>query len=190
MRIVNNTLFAPFYIFIKFGYQVPDEVVIDKLGIKDYLVGGTEKHTPKEGFDIWDFYITEVDNWTHIMDENYELWADKNIRQSIEEIALQGSEVFYCSFGDMDDAFDFVYYQNGLLRRKYVLEYTEKPTYTLTENIGKPLLNEETTLKLKDSWQKVTTLASSIGINLTHHPEHIKRYGLERKSFQFNEGEY
>ena len=139
-RFINNIFQAPFYIFIRFDYAISDDTVIKKLGIEGY--SPCEALVPKrKSYTIWDFYITEKSGWTHIIDDCYQLWFDGQIRDHIQEIAEDGYEIFYCSVGDIDPSFDFVYYQDGVLKRKYVFDIIPgSPTSELAilENTGIP----------------------------------------------------
>lgn len=193
MQFKNNILYSPFYIFIKFGYPISDEDVLDKLGIRDYQELSLKETKEEYIREINKFYITELGDWTHIIDGWYGLWYS-DIRTYIDEIA-KNHEVFYASIGDIDDSFDFVYYQNSILRRKYVVEdpHFSRNKLVIKENYGSSLVGEEKILlqRDKDPWYTITELAQNIGISLNHPLENIRAYGVpDKDDFVFNENEY
>jgi len=179
MRLTNGILDSPFYIFIKSAINLTDEEILKSLGLEEF----TEMEKTKiqngyiEGMDI--LYITRVGEWLHIIDGCSYLWIDKQIRKNLE-ILGKSFEVIYSSIGDVDMSFEFVYYKDGKLRRKYILEDPNYSKYQLIikENFGIPLDGEQDSLDNEDNWGKMINLVKSIGIPLNHKKEEIKCYGM------------
>ena len=173
MYLDGNTFFSPFYMFIKDNHQLEDEELLEQLGLTNYqlLQDATESRKC--------LYITEDNNWKHLMDDwSYTLWHNKDIRNRLRELS-QRFDVFYCSIGDYDESFDFVYCQQGMEKRKYVVE---DPFYNggeVTENIGQALKAEEIALEEEEAVDKVLCLAVSLGVNIHHNLETTRCYTEE-----------
>ena len=127
-----------------------------------------------------DFYlrVTRDKEWIHIMDNwLYSLWQSDDFQHRVDKLG-EKYDIFYCSVGDSDDGFDFTYYENGKLRRKYLVSdyFTH---LEITQNIGNPLPFEEDNLKKLDELGKVISIAKSIGIEINHKLENIVCYQYE-----------
>jgi len=110
-----------------------------------------------------------MDNWW------YNLWHSDSFRKKIDKLG-EKYDIFYCSMGDCDYSFDFTYYKDGLLRRKYVVDDPDFKGGKLIENIGKSLPFEEDNLKNIGQGGKIISIAKSIGIETNHKLESISCY--------------
>lgn len=194
MRLNNGILDSPFYIFIKPDTVLTDVEILNLLGIEKYTEIEKNKFQNGyvEGMDI--FYITRVGEWMQIIDGCNYLWVDEQIRNKINVLG-KSFEVMYCSIGDVDMSLEFVYYKEGKLRRKYILEDPNYSKYQLVvkEDFGLPLDREEDSLNNENNWDKIISLVKSIGIPLNHKKEDIKCYGIKSNldlDFFFDENEY
>jgi len=103
--------------------------------------------------------------WTHIADDfGYTLW-----HRSVEAIAeLSASyDVFRNSIGDIDNSFEFEYYRDGKLVRKFVFEDNVfERTQIVTADSGAKLIGEPKTFdSLKSSAQKMLPeITEALGI--------------------------
>ncbi|BDS11326.1 hypothetical protein [Aureispira anguillae] len=178
MRIIDSTLFSPFYIFIK-ASDLSDSEVLNLLGIKKFeLLNKYQKH-PKNWQKKRTLFITECKNWIHIMDfMDYNLWHNPQLRINLELISKK-YDIFYCSTGDDDYSYDFTYLKEGILKRKLIVEYPNYKGPIIKENIGKRLLGESEKIVLKDERKEVLSIAKAIGINLNHEESKIRQYLYE-----------
>jgi hypothetical protein len=111
-----------------------------------------------------------MDGWS------YALWQSA-IRERIEQLS-RAHDIFYCSVGNDDHSFEFVYYEDGRLKRKYIVE---DPTYEggeVVEELGTPLANEALALQEEDELDKVLSVAKSLGIEINHSPANIRTYRI------------
>lgn len=82
-------------------------------------------------------------------------------------------DVFRNSLGDIDDSFDFEYYQNGELVRKFVFKHDVfKKTEFIAVDIGRKLVGEPTALDdLKTSSEKMfPSMTQALGITRMTDP--------------------
>lgn len=182
---------SPFYIFIKNGFKMSDQELFTQLGLNNCKL---DKYIDRE-FPTKDryCYLTEQDSWTHLMDDwSYSLWHHKTIRNNIEKLS-QKFDIFYCSVGDIDESFDFVFYERGKLRRKYIVEDPKFNGGDLVENIGTPFPGEEVVLKIKDDIERVLKIARLVGVRIEHKQDKIRCYRYGNKSpdeYYFDENEH
>lgn len=191
MRLINGTFYSPLYIFIKGGFRLSDIEIIKAIDANDYQL--TKLKKPEEAGDSRYLYLTEDAHWTHVMDD---LVGTLLFKQQLQERLSRLSrdfDVFYCSLGDVDDSFDFRYYQNGSVMREHVVEDPKFNGGKTVKSIGKPLAGEKGGLSKKDPPEKVLAIASSLGINIRHDLSKIRCYErpeLASEKFVFNETEY
>lgn len=163
---------SPFYIFIRDSNSVGVAGIIDILDLKCQQITQEEEQADEYGNNI--FYTTTQDEWVHIMDSySYNLWHMSILRDRLHELGRNVDALFWGSVGDSDHSFDFIYYKNGKLVRKYIVE---DPTYQkgiVTENIGSPLEGESNALLQEDERDKVLEIAKLLGIKLKHKKENI-----------------
>jgi hypothetical protein len=111
-----------------------------------------------------------ADNW------HYMLWHKESTRNSIEGLATE-FDVFTCSVGDSDDSFDFVYYREGKLLRRYVVTDPDYNGGSVAEDIGESLPTESDILAdSSDQLAMVLSLAKSIGIKTDYREDELRVY--------------
>jgi len=165
-------LSQPFFIFIRAKGKLSDQDVLKRLGIADFI---RVDWVPDVGSKPY-VLVTDDSEWIHIMDNwSYSLWHDPEVRDCIAQIGAE-FETYACSIGDADRGFDFVYYLDGDLRRKYVVQSPNYNDRVVTEDIGDPLSGEAEALRHKDEWGIVLELAVSLGINIQHDLSRIRIY--------------
>jgi hypothetical protein len=115
-------------------------------------------------------------SWTLLADDwLYTLWNMKSTKGTITELARK-FDVFACSVGDCDNAFDFVYYRDTRLIRRYAIAYPNFRDGIVTENVGDPLPEESNAFKESDPLITVLRIAASIGIGLDFEQYGIRIY--------------
>ena len=183
MRLKNESLLSPFYVFINDNFELSDNQLFKILNLKGYsLITENEerlkgKWTNKETLKKRYLFLTEDKKWKHLMDDwMYTLWFNKRIRKNLQELS-KSFDVFCCSIGDWDDSFDFRYYVAGKEKRVYVVEDPKLNGGEIVKNLGSPLEIEKIALSKKDSHEKILTIASFLGINIKHNLDEIRRYG-------------
>ena len=167
----TNCFDAPFLIFIKGINHLSDNEVFKLLGVRSFeIIDSLEE---KES----SLYLTRCQNWIHIMDNwLYNLYHKTSFKNRLDDIG-KICDIFYCSIGDIDDSFDFTYFQDGKLRRKYVLNDTVPKNQVIEQNIGEVLpLEEEILSKEIDVQIKIVEIAKSVGIGINHKEENIICY--------------
>lgn len=190
MLIKNNSFFAPYYIFIKEGHKLKEKELFERLELLDYnLILDKWKSDAKILLDLKKRYLflTQVENWTHLMDDwMYTLWHDTNFKDNVTKLS-EHFDIFCCSVGDVDDSFDFKYFENGKLKREYIVEDPKFRGGEVTKNFGIPFIGEEIALnKKKEPLDKVLSIAQLVGINTKHQLGKIKCYArLERETEAF-----
>lgn len=125
-----------------------------------------------------------MDDW------RYTLWHNTNFRDNVIKLSKH-FDIFCCSIGDIDNSFNFRYFENGDLKREYVIE--DPNGEEVTKNFGVPFKGEEIALNKKEPLDKVLSIAKLVGINTEHQLNKIKCYArLEKEieAFPFNENEY
>lgn len=106
------------------------------LGLQDYQ----KMFPPLPSYGCHVVFANDAE-WTHIADV-YTLWHSPKPAEFIEEYS-KSYDVFRCSIGDIDESFEFEYYQSGNLVRKFVFDHDVfKNTQTVTEDKGAKLLGE------------------------------------------------
>jgi hypothetical protein len=174
LRFRNGTISSPFLIFVRCARQLSDEELLQRLGIVGFV------RDPKPADNVSCVYLTEDNLWTHIADDwCYTLWHMRTIREAIAGLAKQ-FEIFTCSVGDSDHSFDFAYYCNGTLFRKYVVMDPHWKGGEVVQDIGTRLPGEDEALKLPDETDRVLFLASLLGIDLQHELDRIRVYSRPR----------
>ncbi|MFK7979869.1 MAG: hypothetical protein AB8G86_07805 [Saprospiraceae bacterium] len=196
MLIRNNNFFAPYYIFIKKGNKLKEREFFERLELFDYnLTSDDWKSDDKILLDGKKRYLflTESENWTHLMDDwMYTLWHDTNFKSNVTKLSKY-FDIYCCSVGDVDESFDFKYFESGRLKREYIVEDPKFRGGEITKNFGIPFIGEEIALNKKEPLDKVLSIAKLVGINIEHQLDKIKCYArLERESeaFFFNKNEY
>lgn len=193
LKRLNQSYFSPYFIFVKYGFQISDKEILERLGLNGYNLILDEKEREKEVLNKRYLFLTEDREWTYVMDDwFYTLWHNKEIRNWIKSMS-QEFEIFTCSVGDCDDSFDFTYFKEGRIVRQYVVEDPHFKGGEVVKDFGMPFPIEKEALKKKDLYQKVMTIAESFGIEMNHKKENIRIYGrFENKDEKivFNEDEY
>ncbi|MBL4649772.1 MAG: hypothetical protein JKY03_08575 [Aureispira sp.] len=93
--IPQNTIFAPYYIFIKKVNQKSDLELIKLLGLEGYVYNNKKFKFNEDNFTSG-LYVTECANWFHIIDNwVYNMWyAHQNAKDNdnIDFIAKIGKQ--------------------------------------------------------------------------------------------------
>jgi len=155
-------LHTPFMIYIRSYNTLSDEDFMKLFGLRDYH----KASPPLSSLGSHVVFANDTE-WTHIADDSrYTLWQSPKTAQAVEELS-RSYDVFRNSIGDIDDSFEFEYYQDGKLVRKFVFEHNVfKKTEIITVDIGTKLVGEPATLDdLKSSSEKMFPLITqSLGI--------------------------
>jgi len=155
---MNNRLHAPYFIFMRCAGEYSDADLLAKFGIRDYK---RTSEPPKMGphatlFDSGD-WVMLADDWY------YTLWHLPTTRPAIKKLS-QFTDVYACSVGDCDHSFDFIYYKNGKLARKYVVADPDFKSSIIVEDIGQQLPGESDALQLDDQLETVLAISDAMGI--------------------------
>ena len=178
---INNRVFSPYLVFIKCARIYENHDLLKLLGLNNHNAIEAEDDVASY------FYIARCDEWVHVIDDwFYTLWYSKNFRRNIGNLA-KSYDVFTCSIGESDDSFDFEYYKNGELVRKFVVEDPDDAEKIITENYGAPLYCEAAALSQDDNMDKVLYIAKSLGINVNYDELQPLKYGIREDHSLFNQ---
>jgi hypothetical protein len=162
-----GNLHTPFMIYVRSYNTLSDQDFMKLLGLQSYRK--TPPPLPEVG---WHVVFANDSEWTHIADDfRYTLWHNPRTAEMIEELS-QSFDIFQCSIGDIDDSFEFAYYREGKLVRKFVFEHNVfKGTKIVRNDVGAKLLREPKTFE---------DLKSATFENLGLFPTITKALGIER----------
>jgi len=168
-------LHTPFMIFIRSYNTLSDEDFMRLFGLRDY-----QKMFPPLPSIGWHVVFANDSEWTHIADDyRYTLWHSPKTTEAIEELS-RSYDVFRCCIGDIDESFEFEYFQNGNRIRKFVFEHDVfKKTQIVTVDKGQSLQGEPAELdNLKSSAEKMfPTITQALGIVRVTDPLQNRFYG-------------
>lgn len=176
MRIINGQLWSPFYIIVKDYGKLEISAIFKLLKIDRYShkIQENKIETGSNSLDV--LFVIRRGDWIQIMDNwGYKLWHDKQIRNDIEQLS-KNFELFQFSMGDIDYDYDFSYYKNGELIRKFAIEVRSTKNITIKEDFGTPLICEPESNKFKEPFEIVIPIAKALGIPFNHKLEEIEVY--------------
>lgn len=177
MDIINGLPHTPYLIFLNGLKDKTDQEILELFDLGD----NKETAIRNDLSDKYCIYMSRDDNWIHLMDNYfYTHWHSKNFSMKVEELG-RNYELFSCSVGDCDLSFDFKYYKNGNKIREYVVESPNYNDEILKVNYGEPLLGENEGMQKNDQFNRVTHIASSLGIEIPTDLNKIKCYEIKTK---------
>jgi hypothetical protein len=161
-------LHTPFMIYIKSYNTLSDEDFMKLFGLQDYH----KASPPLSSLGSHVVFANDAE-WTHIADDcRYTLWRNPKTAETVEKLGKQ-YDVFRNSIADIDNSFEFEYYQDKKLVRKFVFDHDVfKNTEFVTVDTGTKLVGEPTTLDdLKSASEKMfPSIIQSLGITRVIDP--------------------
>lgn len=149
-------------IYVRSHNELSDQDFMSLFGLQNY-----HKASPPLPFAGSHIVFANDSEWTHIADDfRYTLWYSPKTIKAITELS-QSYDVFRNSVGDIDDSFEFEYYQAGSLVRKFVFEHNVfKKTQNVTTDIGPKLSGEPETFSSLESsaFKMFPTITEALGI--------------------------
>ncbi|MCA9920294.1 MAG: hypothetical protein KC445_20200, partial [Anaerolineales bacterium] len=136
-------LATSFMIYVRSFNAISDQEFMDFLGLKGY-----HKAFPPLEFTGFHVVFANDSEWTHIADDlRYTLWHSPKTSEAIAELS-KTYDVFRNSRGDIDDSFEFEYYRNGTLARKFVYEHNLfKGRRAIAADVGSKIVAEPNTFE-------------------------------------------
>ena len=120
--------------------------------------------------------LADAGKWVLIADDwHYTLWHMSSTRPTLAVFA-EHCDVFAGSAGDCDHSFDFLYYKDFHLIRKYVVDDPDFKGGRLVENVGEPLPGESAAFKQSDELKIVLEIAASLGIKTDYTERDLRVY--------------
>jgi hypothetical protein len=178
---MNDTLFidgrlhTPYFIFVRCAGRYSDADLLQQLGLAAYR--RTKSARLLEHYAIF----ADDGQWTMIADDwYYTLWHMPSTRPALEELG-RSCDVFAGSVGECDHSFDFVYYQNSRLVRRYVVDDPDFRGGIIVENTGVPLPGEAAAFKEADELRIVLGIAASLGIRTDYTEKDVRVYAPLKK---------
>jgi hypothetical protein len=170
MWFYNNHLSAPQFIFVRCAEKCPDVDLLQAFGLSTYRrakwLWGLERYV----------VLADDGQWTMVADDwFYTLWHMSSTRPAIEKLG-RNYEVFACSINDWDYSFEFVYYSDGRLVRRYVVKDLGFRRGQVVENFGEPLPGESVAFREADELDIVLKVAASLGIRVDYTKRDIRVY--------------
>lgn len=176
MRIIKGQLQAPFYLIIKDYKELEIQELFESLNIERYSYQ-IKEDKEKVGLNSWDvLYVIRRGNWIQLMDNwGYTLWHDKRIHQDIEKLS-KSYEIFQFSFSDAYYDYDFTYFKNGELMRRFSIVANTPKEEVIKVDFGIPLKGESGKHKYKEPIKKIIPIVKSLGITFDHNIDDIEIY--------------
>jgi hypothetical protein len=168
--IVHGRLHAPYFIFLRCAGRYSDSDLLQRFGLADYR--------PRKGLpDRGRYAILAADGqWSLIADDwRYTLWHKPSTRPALVALA-ETCDVFACSVGDCDRSFDFVYYRDARLVRRFVVADPHFQGGVVVEDMGQPLPGEATAFQQSDEFTIVLGIANSLGIKTDFSERDLRAY--------------
>lgn len=149
-------------IYVRSYNRLSDQDFLEIFGLQEYH----EASLPLS-FNSKHVVFANDFEWTHIADDYYyTLWHNPRTIEAIIELS-KSYDIFRNSVGDIDESFEFEYYQNGNLVRKFVFEHDVfKKTKMVSVDIGTKIFGEPKTFSsLKNSAEEMfPTITQGLGI--------------------------
>ena len=190
---LNKTSFSPYFIFIKQGFKMSDDKILETLKLDNYRLITTTIEQSYKNPDKCYLFLAEDNQWTHLMDDwSYSLWFNKKIEGQLKFLSKH-HEIFSFSIGDIDDSYGFKYFNNGEIIREFTLNDVKSNGVEIIKDLGKPFDIEKTALKMKNPYKKLRKFAQHFGISIKYTKDDIRIYGRiekELEKFSFNQEEY
>lgn len=184
---LNQNYFSPFLIFIKGATALPDKELLKLIHLDKYetVNKANENQIAKNSKGY--LFVAKNNGWVYIMDDwSYSLWYDKEVRENLRSLSRR-FEVFYCSVGDIDDSHDFAYFKNGQVIREYVVEDPFLKGGVVVKDVGTPFPIEKEAFLQKDIYEKVITVAKSLGIAFNLQQDEVRIYHKDISQIDFSE---
>jgi len=176
----NDDMFIMFFISIKNINHLSDEEIFRLLGYENvqklaFAIHDTDGSIMYDGGDLH-CYVVDDGEWLTIVDSCYELFHDFRNREKLEKLSYK-YDVFYGTSGDIDESFDYTYYKDGVLRRKYEVSQANFRDLVVEKDIGIFLEGEKEMLLEKEAEKKVIHVARIAGISLKYN-DSMRVYNL------------
>lgn len=167
---VHGELHSPYFIFLRCAGRHSDAELLHRFGLSRF-------RRTNAGPRFSSYVILADDGqWTLIADDwHYTLWHMPSTRPTLAALG-EACDVFACSVGDCDLSFDFVYYHDSRLARRYVVEDPHFQGGAVVEDFGKPLPGESTAFKQSDHLKICLGIAASLGIKTDYTEGDIRVY--------------
>src|SRR5262249_23236755 len=174
--IVDGQLHAPYFIFLRCGGGDSPPELLQQVGLAGF--------PPTEGIPGPGRYVilSTGGDWSLVADDwLYTLWHRPLTRLVVAALG-ETCDVFACSVGDCDRSFDFVYYRDGRLVRRYVVADPHFRGGVVAEDFGEPLPGEAAALRQSGEFEIVLGIARSLGINTEFGEHDLRVYAPPRNS--------
>jgi len=189
MRIINGQLWSPFYIMVKDYKELGFRQLLQLLNIDRYTHQIQENKLKVGSNSLNVLYVIRRGNWIQIMDNwGYTLWQDKRIKKDIEQLS-KSYEIFQFSVGDIDYDYDFAYFKNRELRRRFSVVADNPENEIIKEDFGLPLKGESKKGKHKEPFDKIIPIAKSLGIKFEHNLRDIEIYSMDKEDLKRSKNE-
>lgn len=177
----TGELHAPYFVFFRSPIPTCDRELLDSLGLREHKPQdienpGAVKHRP---YSI----VGNTKDWTVISDDwSYNIWHSENRDKIVTKFASGFEyEVFSYRVPDVDDTFEFHYWQEGRLIRSYSLfqkNLSHPPS--LTES-GSPFSFETETLCNGSATKQIQLIAKNLGFDVSEAKGSFRCYAGEEK---------
>lgn len=171
---LNKSYFSPFLIFIKGATKLADSELLSLLNLNEYYMVESSSENQGDKNLTGYLFIANSDEWVCIMDDwSYALWCNKEIRKRLLAVSNE-YDVFYCSVGDIDDSYDFAYFKSGEVIREYIVEDHSFKRGVVVKDFGVPFPVESEAFLHKEIYEKVITIAKSLGIKFHLQKDEVR----------------
>jgi hypothetical protein len=165
----SGELHSAFFIFVRHPHPYSDAELLARFTLGSYRRASGVALLARLAV------ISDDGAWTMLADDmRYTLWHMSTTRPAIEAVAKQ-HDVFACTEGDADRSFDFVYFKNGQLVRKYAVSSPLYSDRVVEHDFGVPLPGEAALLS-KDGNNIGLDLAGTLGIKTRFAVSDLRLY--------------
>lgn len=172
-----NAMHAPYFIFVRCAGRYSDADLLHLFGLDAYRPTNAPRRLGNHAI------FADDGRWTMIADDwLYTLWHMPSARQAVHQLG-HSHDVFSCSVGDADYSFDFVYYRDRRLVRRYVVEDPHYNGGHVVEDVGEPLPGEAAALRERGERgerRTVLAIAHSLGIRTDYTLQDLRVYAPVR----------
>lgn len=168
--LVEGRLHAPYFLFLHCQGLFTDRQLLHQFGLTNYIPAKPTRPIQQSAI------LADAGGWCLLADDwYYTLWHKETTRPVLAQMG-QSFDVFACSVGDCDRSFDFVYYRDGRLVRKYIVHSPRYTDQIVVENVGEPLPGEATAFKESDEINLVLGVAASLGLKVKFEERDFRVY--------------
>lgn len=133
-----SVLDSPARLHIKGADEIDNGYLIRELGLTSYSLLHNDQQIVWDDLSKRRLYLFETIGWKHLYDDfSYYLYNNPSIRDRIQALGSK-FDMLWCSVGDCDESFEYLYYNNGAKRRELIVDSPSYRDRVIRTSIGEP----------------------------------------------------